>query len=91
MRKSKRGLTHFLLSKNLEKSMRWSIMFEVGDLMMHGARGVCKIKNITELDWDVAEKGRQYYVIEPVFKGDTFYAPVGNDRAYQTTVRSKNL
>ena len=64
-------------------------MFEVGDLMMHGARGVCKIKNITELDWDVAEKGRQYYVIEPVFKGDTFYAPVGNDRVYMRPVMSK--
>lgn len=64
-------------------------MFKVGDFIMYGAKGACRIKDITELDWDVAEKGRKYYVIEPVFKGDLFYVPVGNDKVYIRPVMSK--
>lgn len=64
-------------------------MFKVGDLIMYGARGVCRIKDITELDWDAAEKGRQYYVIESVYKENVFYVPVGNDKVYMRPVMSR--
>ena len=35
-------------------------MYKIGDLIMYGVRGVCRVKEITELDWSSAEQGRKY-------------------------------
>lgn len=64
-------------------------MFEIGDLIMYGARGVCRVKEITHLDWDAAEKDREYYVLEPLYKNDTIYVPVDNQKVYMRPVMSR--
>ena len=64
-------------------------MFEIGDLIMYGARGVCRVKEITELDWDAACKGREYYVLEPLFNSNMIYVPVDNQKVYMRPVMSK--
>ncbi len=64
-------------------------MYEIGNLIMYGARGVCRVKEITKLDWDAACKDREYYVLEPLFKSDLIYVPVDNQKVYMRPVMSK--
>lgn len=64
-------------------------MYEIGDLLMYGARGVCKVKEIAKLDWDAACKDREYYVLEPLFKSDLIYVPVDNQKVYMRPVMSR--
>ena len=65
-------------------------MFKVGDLIIYGIHGVCRVKDITKLDWDTAFKDRDYYVLEPLYKGDTVYVPVDNDKVYMRPVMTKS-
>ena len=69
--------------------IRRNTMFEIGDLVMYGVRGVCRVKEITELDWSSAEKGKKYYVFEPLYKGDPIYVPVDNDKVYMRHVMDR--
>lgn len=71
------------------RGMKGANMFEIGDLIMYGVRGVCRVKDITKLDWDAADKKRDYYVLEPLFKSDTIYVPVDNDKVYMRPVMSE--
>ena len=64
-------------------------MFEIGDLVMYGARGVCRVKEITTLDWNAADKDREYYVLEPLFKEDQIFVPVDNQKVFMRHVMSK--
>ena len=64
-------------------------MFAVGDLIVYGARGVCRVKDITTLDWNAAETDRKYYVLEPLFKDDVIYVPVDNKKVYMRPVMSE--
>ncbi len=64
-------------------------MFEIGDLVMYGVRGVCRVKEIKELDWSSADQGRQYYVLDPLYKSDEIYVPTDNDKVYMRHVMSR--
>jgi CarD family transcriptional regulator len=64
-------------------------MFEIGDLVMYGARGVCRVKEITELDWSSADQGRKYYVLDPLYKADVLYVPIDNDKVFMRHVMSR--
>lgn len=56
-------------------------MFEIGELIMCGGHGVCRVVNITDNPIDKLDKKRKYYILEPVFeKGSTIYTPVDNDK-----------
>lgn len=68
--------------------MKGAEMYEIGDLIMYGARGVCRVKGITELDWDAA-RGREYYVLEPLYKDDVIYVPVDNTKVFMRPVMSE--
>lgn len=56
-------------------------MFEVGELIMCGGHGVCRVTAITGNPVDKMDKKRKYYILEPVFeKGSTIYTPVDNEK-----------
>lgn len=69
--------------------MKGAEMYEIGDLIMYGARGVCRVKEITQLDWSAADRGREYYVLEPLYKDDVIYVPVDNDKVFMRPVMSE--
>lgn len=69
--------------------MKGASMFAVGDLIVYGARGVCRVRDITTLDWSGADGEREYYVLEPLFKDDVIYVPVDNDKVYMRPVMSR--
>ncbi|MDD6656359.1 MAG: CarD family transcriptional regulator [Lachnospiraceae bacterium] len=56
-------------------------MFEVGEYIMCGGHGVCRVVDITGNPIDRLDKERKYYILEPVFeKGSTIYTPVNNEK-----------
>lgn len=65
-------------------------MFEKDQLIMCGGHGVCRVVNITGNPVDRLDKGRKYYVLEPVFqKGSTVYTPVDNDKVVMRRIMNK--
>lgn len=52
-------------------------MFEIGDHVVCGSKGVCTVENITTLDISGVEKDRLYYILKPLYvSGSTVYVPV---------------
>lgn len=52
-------------------------MFEKGSLMIYDTTGVCKVEDIGVPEGlPVAQKGRNYYKLAPVFGSGTIYIPV---------------
>ncbi|MGI6093997.1 MAG: CarD family transcriptional regulator [Lachnospiraceae bacterium] len=65
-------------------------MFQIGDYMVHGNSGICKVENITQLKISGAQKNRMYYVLLPVnTKGSRVYSPVDNDKVPMRKVMSE--
>ncbi|MCM1143889.1 MAG: CarD family transcriptional regulator [Blautia sp.] len=56
-------------------------MFEVGEFIMCGGHGVCRVTAVTGNPIDKLDKEKKYYILEPVFeKGSTIYTPVDNEK-----------
>ncbi len=52
-------------------------MFSVGEAVIYGTHGVCKITGTQ--DMTIEHQSRPYYVLQPVFEDrSTFYLPIGN-------------
>ena len=52
-------------------------MFEKGEHVVCGSKGVCLVEDVTALEIPGAEKGREYYILKPVYvTGSTVYLPV---------------
>lgn len=65
-------------------------MFEVGECVVYGGKGVCRIEDITHIDITGADKERLYYVLTPI--GDVsgrIYAPTDNQKIAMRKVISK--
>lgn len=56
-------------------------MFEIGDYVVCGNKGVCVVENIATLDISGVDKERQYYILKPKYQsGSTVYVPVDSPR-----------
>lgn len=65
-------------------------MFEVGEYIVYGVKGVCRIEDITHIDISGADKERLYYVLSPVEGGNgKIYAPVDNKKVTMRKVITK--
>lgn len=64
-------------------------MFKVGELVMYGGMGVCKVSKIGRPDFAGEEDDTLYYFLEPLYKSGIFYAPVDNDKISIRKVISK--
>ena len=65
-------------------------MFEIGDLVIYGNNGVCKITGIGKLDSSCAPKDEIYYTIEPYYSSGTkIYSPISNNKVIMRPVVSK--
>ena len=52
-------------------------MFSIGDYVVCGNKGVCSVENITTLNISGVDKGREYYILKPLYvSGSTVYVPV---------------
>ncbi len=52
-------------------------MFEKGEHVVSGNKGVCVVEDITTLDISGVDKEREYYILKPIYvPGSTVYVPV---------------
>lgn len=65
-------------------------MFGIGEYVVYGVKGVCRIEDITRLDISGADKDRLYYVLTPMGSGSgKIYAPTDNQKIIMRRVISK--
>ena len=50
-------------------------MFQIGDQIIYGSTGVCKVTDVTTPDIGEA-KGKLYYVLAPLYQDGVIYTPV---------------
>lgn len=56
-------------------------MFQIGEYIIYGANGVCKVKEIGNIKLGNHKSDKIFYTLEPVFcKGSTVYTPVDSDK-----------
>lgn len=63
-------------------------MYQKGDYVVYGTKGVCLVEDVVEIDWgaDCISSGKLCYKLIPRFiRGSTIYAPVENEK---TVIRS---
>ena len=66
-------------------------MFEKGDYVAYGTKGVCQVEEITELAMKGTAEGKLYYVLRPCFqKGSTLFTPVDNEKTIIRSVMSRD-
>lgn len=66
-------------------------MYQKGDYVVYGTKGVCLIEDVTVIDWakDCISSEKLCYKLVPRFlKGSTIYAPVENDKTIIRSVMS---
>lgn len=62
-------------------------MFEIGEYIIYGNHGVCRIEDIGSLDIAGFDKSIECYTLQPIFsKASTLYTPVDNDKVLMRRV-----
>lgn len=65
-------------------------MFEVGDYVMHGTCGVCRVESIGNMKSTVDAEERLYYTLGPInAKSSTIFSPVDNQKMIMRPIMSK--
>lgn len=56
-------------------------VFQIGEYVVCGNKGVCVVENIATLDISGVDKEREYYILKPKYlSGSTVYVPVDSPR-----------
>ena len=65
-------------------------MFKIGDYIVHGRNGVCKVVDITHIDISGADKNQLYYTLVPMKSADSkIFYPVDSNKVMMRSVLSK--
>lgn len=65
-------------------------MFEIGDLIIYGNNGVCRVTGIGNPDSLSVPKDKLYYTVEPLYHtGTKIYTPVDNDKVVMRPIITK--
>ncbi|MDD3219873.1 MAG: CarD family transcriptional regulator [Lachnospiraceae bacterium] len=65
-------------------------MFEIGDYIVYGTNGVCKVEDISTMDSLNVSKGRIYYTLSPCYsKGSKIFIPADNEKVIMRPVITK--
>lgn len=54
-------------------------MYEIGDLIVYGSEGVCRVEAIGPLDMRGAQKEVDYYTLSPLYREGRIFTPVDTD------------
>jgi len=55
-------------------------MFQSGELVVYGTTGVCRVEEIVSLDQPGGKRGRNYYLLRPLWQDGVIYAPVDSEK-----------
>ncbi|NLP16783.1 MAG: CarD family transcriptional regulator [Clostridiales bacterium] len=62
-------------------------MYEIGEYIVYGNHGVCRVEDVGSLDISGIDKSIECYTLQPVFsKSSTLYTPVDNDKVLMRRV-----
>lgn len=65
-------------------------MFEKGEYVVVGNKGVCAVEDITTLNLSGVDKEREYYILKPVYvPGSTVYVPTDSAKESMRRVLTK--
>ena len=65
-------------------------MFKVGEYVVNGANGVCKVEKIGPMELSGVESDKQYYTLLPLYtRGSQVYTPVDNKKVVLRSVISR--
>ena len=65
-------------------------MFKVGEYVVNGTNGVCKVEKIGKMELSGVESDKQYYTLLPLYtKGSRVFTPVDNKKVVLRSVISK--
>lgn len=64
-------------------------MFQVGDLVLYGSTGVCRIHDINKQDFPSTGEQKLYYVLKPLYQDCVISTPVDSDRVFIRPIISK--
>lgn len=65
-------------------------MFQVGELVMYGSTGVCRVEEIAGLDQPGGDRGRRYYLLKPLWQEGVVYVPVDSEKAPMRPVMGRS-
>lgn len=66
-------------------------MFKVGDYIIYGVSGVCRVENIGLVKLAELPKDKLYYTLQPVYtKGSTIFCPVENQKVKMRPVLTES-
>ena len=66
-------------------------MYAIGDLIIHGSSGVCRVEEITMLSVKGSPDGpRPYYILKPLYQSGTITTPADSDKVFSRPVISKD-
>lgn len=66
-------------------------MFEIGQFIIYGSTGVCKVVDIGPLDMEGIPKDRLYYTLEPCYsKGSKILTPTDNKKTIMRSVMTRD-
>lgn len=60
-------------------------MYSVGDIIIYGSEGVCKVDKIDKMNISGLKNEKLYYYLTPLYRNGTIYAPV------DTPVKMRNI
>lgn len=63
-------------------------MYQVGEYIIYGSEGVCRVEEIGPLDIKGAQKGVAYYTLSTVYQNGKIYVPV-DSQAYSRPVMTR--
>jgi len=65
-------------------------MYEIGDLILYGGTGVCRVTDITAQGSAGGQKDQLYYVLEPLYQNCTIFTPVHATKVFMRPIISKS-
>lgn len=64
-------------------------MYSIGELIVYGNTGVCRVEDIVKRSFGVGVPPREYYKLKPLYQSETIYSPIDNDKVFIRQVISK--
>lgn len=64
-------------------------MYKVGDLLLYGSTGVCRVEELKEQVFPTTGEKRLYYVLKPLYEDCTISTPVDSDRVFIRPIISR--
>ncbi|WP_417044506.1 CarD family transcriptional regulator [Dysosmobacter sp.] len=64
------------------------MIFQIGELVVYGTTGVCRVEEITRPEMSGAGRGKLYYLLKPLHQDGVIYTPVENSKVPMRSIIS---